>query len=124
MNRFISHVESLYPKDRIVIRPHPKGSKRHEKSRPQTREIFEGDCLEWAARASVVVGITSTCLYEAGVLGVPVVALGDHPLRTHCQSEHDAVLAGALALTVRRDSGDLDSVLRRFGIAPALPESQ
>jgi len=64
------------------------------------------------------VGITSTCLYEAAILGVPVVALGDHPLRLQPKHLQDRVLAGVLALRIDRESGDLGSVLDRFGIRP------
>jgi len=66
----------------------------------------------------VVIGITSTCLYEAAILGVPVVALGDHPLRLQPKYLHERVLAGALALRVDRETGNLADVLDRFGIRP------
>jgi hypothetical protein len=61
-----------------------------------------------------VVGITSTCLLEAAVLGVPVEAWGDHPLKTHPPHMHDRVAAGALALSVPR-GGDIKPILDRFG---------
>jgi hypothetical protein len=64
------------------------------------------------------VGITSTTLFEAAILGVPVVALGDHPLRLRRPDEVDRVLAGALALRVNRSDGDLGAVLDRFNVRP------
>lgn len=116
MAEFISHVEDLYPNDRIIVRPHPKGRK-IQKTR-HAEVVYEGDFLSWASRASRVVGITSTCLYEAGVLGVPIVAMGDHPLRSHHPKDIDDVLAGALALTLDRNTGDFGSILERFNIKP------
>src|SRR5690606_33125721 len=89
MDEFITDVESLYHDDRIVARPHPKGGKKHTFARAE--EVFEGDFLAWAARSKEVVCITSTCLYEAAILGVPVTAFGDHPLHTHPPELHDKV---------------------------------
>jgi hypothetical protein len=115
MDEFIADVESLYPDDRIIARPHPNGGKKHSFKRAE--EVFEGDFLAWAARAKEVVCITSTCLYEAAILGVPVRALGDHPLATHPRAMHDKVCAGALALCVPR-GGDIKPVLDRFRLKP------
>lgn len=115
MDQFIADVESRYPDHEIIARPHPKGGKSHQFKR--AKEVFEGDFLSNAAKASLVVGITSTTLYESVVLGVPVVAFGNHPLATHPPELHNRVAAGALALTVRRD-GDLRPILERFGIEP------
>lgn len=117
MNEFIADVEAGYPDDRIIVRPHPKGEKSHVFTRAE--EIFEGDFLSWAARSSRVVAITSTCLYEAAVLGVPVTAFGDHPFKTHPPELHDKVAAGALALCVQRD-GEIKPILDRFGIKPII----
>jgi hypothetical protein len=47
-----------------------------------------------------------------------VVALGDHPLPLQPKHLHEWVLAGALALRVDRATGDLGSILDRFGIRP------
>jgi hypothetical protein len=115
MEELIEHVEAMYPNQRIVVRPHPSGGKKRRSQRAEI--IYEGQWLDWARRASVVVGLTSTCLFEAGVLGVPVVALGDHPLRSHSARERDDLLAGALALSVSR-SAEMSGVLARFGIKP------
>jgi len=78
------------------------------------------DILELASKAEVVVGITSTSLYECGILGVPVVALGDHPLRINKKENFEKVLAGALALNINRVNGDLRPILERFNIRPDL----
>lgn len=101
--------------DRLVFREHPKC--RHRCSWPGHVDD-EIPFLESARRAERVVGLTSTCLYEAAILGIPVEALGNHPLRSHPPSEHDRVAAGALALRIDRRRGDLFQVLHRFKIAP------
>jgi len=116
MEEFIADVETMYPTGRIVARPHPRSSAARRFGRAKVKA--GGDFLEAAAEAGVVVGITSTCLYEAAILGVPVVALGDHPLRMQPKHLRDRVLAGVLALRIERDTGDLGPVLDRFGIQP------
>lgn len=118
MTELVRRVAELYPDREIVVRPHPKsnGKVPAEWFGPRMRVERRGDFFEWASRASVVVGATSTCLLESAVYGVPVVALGEHPLRA--QADHDRVAAGALALTLRRADGDLGAVLDRFGIEP------
>jgi hypothetical protein len=117
MHEFISDVEAKYPLSRIIARLHPKS---REMSPPFARAEVEqgGEFLDAASQASLVVSTTSTCLYEAGILGVPVVALGDHPLRAQPKAMHERVLAGALALRVDRVLGDMSTVLDRFGIRP------
>jgi hypothetical protein len=116
MEEFIADVEAMYPTGKLIARPHPRSTAK--RSFRRTKVDNEGDFLEAASRAGVVVGITSTCLYEAAILGVPVVALGDHPLRLQPKHLHDRVLAGVLALRIERASGDLGTVLDRFGIRP------
>jgi hypothetical protein len=116
MEEFISDVEGMYPTGRIVARPHPRSSATRSFTRAKVKG--GGEFLEAAAKSGVVVGITSTCLYEAAILGVQVVALGDHPLRLQPRHLHERVLAGALALRIDRSDGDLGPVLDRFGIRP------
>jgi hypothetical protein len=116
MEEFIGDVEQMYPTGRIVARPHPRSSAERRFTRAKANG--RGDFLEAAAKAGVVVGITSTCLYEAAILGVPVVTLGDHPLRLQPKHLHDRVLAGVLALRIDRDTGELGPILDRFGIRP------
>jgi len=124
MQDLVQQVESMYPGREIVFRPHPKIT---DNSRlilgPRSSLRAEGLFLDQAARASVVVGVTSTCLYEASLLGVPTVALGDHPLRAH--RDHERVLAGLLAH--RFDSnGSPWNIMERFSVRPlgALPLSE
>jgi len=116
MEEFISDVEVMYPTQRIIARPHPNSKPRRSFKRAEVDR--SGTFLEAASKASLVVGITSTCLYEAAILGVPVIALGEHPLKIQPQNLHEKVLAGALALTINRSTGSLAAILNRFGIAP------
>jgi hypothetical protein len=116
MGEFVADVEAMYPSGRIVVRPHPKATAKPAFARAQVDG--DGDFLDAAARAGVVISINSTCLWEAAILGVRVVALGDHPLRIQPRYLHDRVLAGALALRIDRATGDLGPVLDRFGIRP------
>jgi hypothetical protein len=116
MEEFVADVEAMYPTGRIIARPHPKSTAKRTFARAEIEA--GGDFLAAACKAGVVVGITSTCLYEAAILGVPVVAIGDHPLRLQPKHLHERVLAGALALRVDRATGDLGSILDRFGIRP------
>jgi capsule polysaccharide export protein KpsC/LpsZ len=116
MEEFMADVEAMYPTEKIIARPHPKSTAKRKFARAEVEA--GGDFLEAASKAGVVVGITSTCLYEAAILGVPVVAIGDHPLRLQPRHLHERVLAGALALRVDRATGDLGAILDRFGIRP------
>lgn len=116
MEEFVADVEAMYPTGKIIARPHPKSTAK----RKFVRAAVEGggEFLAAASKAAMVVGVTSTCLYEAAILGVPVAALGDHPLRLQPKHLHERVLAGALALRVERANGDLGAILDRFGIRP------
>jgi len=116
MEEFVADVEAMYPTEKIIARPHPKSTAKRKFARAEVEG--GGDFLEAARTAGVVVGITSTCLYEAAILGVPVVAIGDHPLRLQPRHLHERVLAGALALRVDRAAGELGAILDRFGIRP------
>jgi capsule polysaccharide export protein KpsC/LpsZ len=116
MQDFVADVVVMYPNAKVVVRPHPKSTSQSVFDGVQTEK--RGSFLEAAARAGLVIGLTSTCLFEAAILGVPVIALGDHPLRLQPRYLHDRVLAGALALCLDRATGDLGSVLDRFGLGP------
>ncbi|MFW0776807.1 MAG: hypothetical protein ACN2B6_03705 [Rickettsiales bacterium] len=116
MEEFIADVEAMYPDDKIIARPHPISKAKRQFARAKVDR--NGTFLEAASKAKVVVAVTSTCLYEAAILGVPVVALGDHPLKLQPEHLHEKILAGALALTINRSTGELNTVLDRFGIQP------
>lgn len=116
MNDVIRAVELQYPDKDIVVRPHPKSG--GEPTVKTARVDRTGTMLDQARKAELVVAVNSTGLYEAAILGVPCRALGDHPINYHDEADLDRVLAGALALRVNREEGDLKSVMDRFGIVP------
>ncbi|HWF37503.1 MAG TPA: hypothetical protein VG322_03225, partial [Candidatus Acidoferrales bacterium] len=116
MVEFVAEVRKMYPKDRIVVRPHPLAPSKNSLCGAEVDG--NGSFLEAAARSRMVVSITSTCLFEAGILGVPVMALGDHPLRLQPAHLHERVLAGALALRLDRATGQLGPLLDRLRIQP------
>jgi hypothetical protein len=115
MAEFIQRAETVYDPATLVVRPHPKSGNQ----RPPTRGTIEtgGDFLSAAAKSQKVVALTSTCLYEAAVLGVPVRATGHHPLAVNAH-QADRVAAAALALRVNRDGDSIWHIARRFGLKP------
>jgi hypothetical protein len=118
MEEFVSHLEYMYPNNKIIVKAHPNSKKKRNFKRAEYSDCT--DFLELASKASVVVSISSTCLYEAGILGVPVVALGDHPVRINKKDKLEQVLAGALALNIDRSNGSLKNILDRFDRKPIL----
>lgn len=117
MQEFVAEIEYMYPNNKILIKPHPKEpqiniSTKHDIANPKD------DFLELASKASLVVGLTSTSLYEAAILGKPVVSIGDHPLRNNLLSKRDQLLAGITVLRTKRTPDSIKSVLDRFNIEP------
>jgi len=124
MNEFVEDVIRRYPKNKIMVKPHPKDDNvQLFMSRWRAEKRIEivpapADFLRLAAKATLVVGLTSTTLYEAGVLGVPVVSLARHPMSIHSPHDKERVLAAAVALNLDSKTGDLKPLLDRFGIVP------
>lgn len=117
MQEFIDDVQARMPGVSFAVRPHPKS--KAVRTLPDGWEVdTEPDFLGRAARSPLVVGLTSTCLVEAAVLGVPVLALGDHPLARVFGGQRDRVLAGYLASRVNRDADDPSMVLERQNVRP------
>jgi hypothetical protein len=120
MGEFVEHVAAMYPSHDIIVRPHPKsGSQRPWKS---ARATIEGkdvvkDFYEAARISEVVVGINSTSLVEAAMIGVPVVALGKCPLHVQPLRHRERLLAGYWALRVLRTQS-IGDVLQRFNLKP------
>jgi hypothetical protein len=119
MGEVIAYAEDHWPRQEIIVRPHPKARTTLPTKRARWERGSGGDFLHWAAGASVVVGINSTALAEAAILGVPVHALGACPLAGARTPERvDDVLAGMLALRMPRTNPDLARILERFGVRP------
>lgn len=131
MEELLIDIINLYGNQyKIIIKPHPKEeckiykqqqSKNLQELFIKYNNIFFADkadnFLELASKASMVVGISSTTLYEAGVLGKPIISLGIHPLNTD-KNTQEKVIAGACFLNIDRNTGSLKTVLDRFDIKP------
>lgn len=102
--------------DRVVFRQHPLREGETYGLPNVVTAQQSGPFFKHAAAAQSVVGLTSTCLLEAAILGKPVMALGDHPLRTH--ADHDRVAAAALSMRIPRDEPVIAHVLERHGVIP------
>lgn len=124
MNEFIEDVIKMYPHNKIIIKPHPKDENIIEFSKYWIQDKRVGiagahtDFLTWACKAKLVVGLTSTTLYEAGVLGKPVISLAKHPMSLYSPHDKEKVLAAAVALNIDSITGDIKPILNRFGIYP------
>ncbi len=123
MQDFVEFVITRFPDDRFRIRVHPMAG---EQRRPYMR--FESDRIRITTAADTTldediagcvsaIGISSTALYEAAIYGVPVLALGDHPLRTHMRDQ-ERCAAAALAMTLPINGDGLTSMLERHGVRP------
>ncbi len=118
MQEFVADLKSIFPQDRLVIRPHPNGVQDYSKYGLRVQSGKQIGYMEAMSKCQAVVGLTSTCLMEAAVYGKPVLALGDCALRQHGPLDHDRVAAGSLAMTVHRHKGDVAPILERFGLRP------
>lgn len=127
MNDFIEDLLLMYPNNKIILKPHPKAGidpnalydSLNNNIKHDNLSIAEAnhDFIDLASKAMVIVGLTSTTLYESAVLGKDVIVMGDHPLKTF-HDQIDKVLAGALFLNIDRQTGTLKPILDRFGIVP------
>jgi hypothetical protein len=118
MQQFIDEVQYMYPNNNILIKPHPK--ERRLSFNPGKCRIadVDDDFMELASKASAVVGLTSTSLYEAATLGKNVISLGNHPISNQLLDNRERLLAGINALNVHRQGADIKKILDRFGIEP------
>ena len=112
MNEFVRDIEYMYPNNKIIVKPHPKSTAKRSFNKAVIST--EPNFLKLASEASIVVGLTSTTLCEAAVLGKPVVSLGQHALNKNDLRDRDKVLAGMLALNLDRKTGDMRAILDRF----------
>lgn len=123
----IDEALARYPGRQIVVRPHPKSGNQYASGHSSPLVTIESkeevpDFLDAARRSEMVVGINSTGLTEAAMLGVEVVALGECPLRAQPRRFRRRLLAGYWALRVPRDTTPL-GVMRRFGCLPVDPDN-
>jgi hypothetical protein len=121
MREFVDEVVERWPGTNIVIRPHPKSGGEISVSRWGGRVKVDEPSVPFlasAAAAGAVVGLTSTCLLEAAVMGKPVVALGNCPLGSHPAKRHDVVAAAALAMSCPRNGYGMAERFKRQGCRP------
>jgi capsule polysaccharide export protein KpsC/LpsZ len=118
MEQVVEEIENMYPDKKILVRLHPKSTNKDRKFNRAEIAPADIDFFELAKNAELVVAVTSTTLYESGILGVPVKALGKHPLSIQPKENFEKIFAGALALTINRETGNLRSVLERFNLKP------
>src|SRR6056300_92643 len=86
MDQFIQDVIVNFPKQKIIVTPHPLNKTPQCLSKEihdQITFINNQSTMELAQNATKIVGITSTVLYEALALGVDTIALGKCPINTH-----------------------------------------
>jgi hypothetical protein len=114
MQAFVDYVRDMYPKERLVIRQHPKetrGTLRIPKgaklAAPCPLHIALGD-------AKQVVAINSTALFEAALKQVPVRAFGCCSLQQHA-AQPDKLLAAMVDMQVPVRQPDPTYWLRRYG---------
>lgn len=123
MAELVEYVEHLYPNHEIVIRPHPKSGNQFDfKPTRGGNVVIEAkdtcqDFLEAARRSDVVVGLNSTSLVEAAMLGVNTIALADCPLRAQPFRHRQRLLAGYWALRSYRNTS-IGDIMDRFGMGP------
>ncbi|MEM9411457.1 MAG: glycosyltransferase, partial [Planctomycetota bacterium] len=111
MQQLAEAVESKYPEDQIVYRPHPK----MRDGRVRTKHVVELTPSIWqqVLRAKEVVGINSTLLYEAALAGKKVTALGDCPLKRF-PGQHREVVREIIRRQVPLNCNDLTPYLLRM----------
>ena len=123
MAEVVEYVEHIYPNHEIVVRPHPKSGNQFNFKPTRGGEVVVeakdkvADFLDAARLSDVVVGLNSTSLIEAAMLGVNTIALADCPLRAQPLRHRTRLLAGYWALRSRRNSC-ISDVLDRFGVHP------
>lgn len=129
MYDFVCDIISMFPQQKIVIKTHPKNNTTKylkswnneytEKMKSNKVTIIDSNMpfLKLASKASKIVGLTSTALYESAILGKKVIALGNHPLK-NIEYNIDKILAGILALNINRKTGNIKNILDRFDIKP------
>ncbi|MHA7813261.1 MAG: capsular polysaccharide export protein, LipB/KpsS family [Phycisphaerales bacterium] len=122
MQGFVKYLKTIFHPEQLVIRPHPDGGADYDGLGVRVQNSKQVGFLEAVSKVRSVVGLTSTTLMEAVVLGKPVMALGDCALRGHCPEDHDRVAAGALAMTIDRQEGRISPILERFGLRPLCSE--
>lgn len=116
MQDFIDKVEVEWPARKVLFKAHPL--KRRSTYRTREPMVTSGSFLDMAQHAERVIGINSTCLLEAVMMGVPVTSMGEGLLKRHAGNER-RLLAALVNRQIPVESSDLDAwiepVLARRG---------
>lgn len=110
MDQFLLDVIEKFPNEKIIVTPHPLYRNYELKSgfvKDRIKMERKKSTMEMAQRAKIVVGITSTVLYEALAMGKKVMAMGDCPVKSH---EGNRLLALA-AVHRQFKHGDMEKFL-------------
>jgi glycosyltransferase involved in cell wall biosynthesis len=105
MQFFIDHAEERFKGERIIVKKHPKDTKKY--TTKDAEFVDSGSFLDYAQNAKLVYCLTTTCLYEAALMGVPVKVIGDGYFRAH-PDEWQKTLAAMADRQIPVDSSDLD----------------
>jgi hypothetical protein len=95
MQKFIDHIEALYPDEQLWFKPHPK-DRFKDSYHYRLGKSVEGDLNALIAGAKKVHGINSSVLYEAALMGKEVIVEGDCLLKQHAENT-EKLLAAMLA---------------------------
>jgi len=90
MQDLINLCEERFDGEQLRFKLHPRDESSYTSRHPIVRE---GAFLDMAVTAERVVGLNSTCLLEAVLLGAPTEALGDGFLRAHAGREERLLAA-------------------------------
>ena len=80
MQSFICECQARLSGRQLLFKQHPLDENDY---RTDHELVRNGNFLDLAVEASEVIGLNSTCLLEAALLGVPTIALGNGFLRSH-----------------------------------------
>lgn len=112
LQQFIDHVETRFEGHRICFKKHPKETKVNDKLKTK-HEWVDGSFLDLAQNAKLVYGMNSTCLLEAALMGVPVVATEACYLRAH-ESQTERLLAALASKQIPVKETNLDYWFERL----------
>ena len=90
MQDLINLCEDRFDGEQLRFKVHPRDDSSYTSKHPRIRE---GGFIDMAVNAEQVVGLNSTCLLEAVLLGAPTEALGDGFLRAHAGREERPLAA-------------------------------
>lgn len=113
MQDLVNFVEYNYNNDIILIKPHPKVLNPGITTNSSI-VTDETDLHKLISDSKLVVGINSTALLEARMIGAPVISLGDCVLNNH--KNHDKLLAALVSKQIPLKKNDWGEWLEPYGL--------